>query len=61
MAIAGMVFYMEHLEVLCHVYCCLILYLWTCCFCLLYRLFLVYFIYCVLVNKQLLNKQHLEY
>ena len=27
MAIAGMVFYMEHLEVLCHVYCCLILYL----------------------------------
>ena len=26
MAIAGMVLYMEHLEVLCHVYCCLILY-----------------------------------
>ena len=27
MAIAGMVLYMEHLEVLCQVYCCLFLYL----------------------------------
>jgi len=27
MAIAGIVFYMEHLEVLCKVYCCLFLYL----------------------------------
>ena len=37
MAIAGMVFYMEHLEVLCHVYCCLILYLF---YVTLYMLFL---------------------